>query len=287
MIKLFISIFILFISFIYSQNYLSVCAIFRDEAAYLKEWIEFHKLQGVEHFYLYNNLSTDNYKEVLSEYDQIVTLVEWPYDYTHVIDWGNIQCNSYMNCIARFGERSKWMAFIDSDEFLFCLDGEPLNKFLEKYESYPGIGINWICFGTSGVFDLLDNELMIEKLYKCSKTKENNILKCIVKPGEVERCPSPHFFIFKNGQSLVDEDGIPLLDGITKSHKGSKIRINHYWTRTVSYYLNQKIPRYLEWEYMPIKQFLQRQPSYEKDDDYKIQQFVPLLKTRIVKQTTL
>lgn len=31
--------------------YLAVCAIFRDEAPYLAEWIEFHRLVGVEHFY--------------------------------------------------------------------------------------------------------------------------------------------------------------------------------------------------------------------------------------------
>ena len=34
---------------------LSVCAIFKDEASYLKEWIEYHKLVGVQHFYLYEN----------------------------------------------------------------------------------------------------------------------------------------------------------------------------------------------------------------------------------------
>ena len=35
--------------------YLSVCAIYRDEAHYLAEWIEFHRLVGVERFFLYNN----------------------------------------------------------------------------------------------------------------------------------------------------------------------------------------------------------------------------------------
>ncbi len=30
----------------------SLCAIFKDEADYLKEWIEFHRIVGVEHFYM-------------------------------------------------------------------------------------------------------------------------------------------------------------------------------------------------------------------------------------------
>jgi hypothetical protein len=35
--------------------YLSICAIFRHEAPYLREWIEFHKLIGAERFFLYDN----------------------------------------------------------------------------------------------------------------------------------------------------------------------------------------------------------------------------------------
>jgi hypothetical protein len=45
--------------------YLSICAIFKDEAPYLAEWIEFHRHVGVERFLLYDNLSTDNGREVL------------------------------------------------------------------------------------------------------------------------------------------------------------------------------------------------------------------------------
>jgi hypothetical protein len=47
---------------------LAICAIFQDEAPYLKEWIEFHRLVGVEHFYLYNHRSRDHYQEVLKPY---------------------------------------------------------------------------------------------------------------------------------------------------------------------------------------------------------------------------
>lgn len=35
--------------------YLSICAIFKDEAPYLPEWIEFHRSVGVERFFLYDN----------------------------------------------------------------------------------------------------------------------------------------------------------------------------------------------------------------------------------------
>ena len=59
------------------QYKVSIGAIFKNEALYLKEWIEFHRIVGVEHFYLYNNNSDDNYREVLEPYIKrnIVTLV--------------------------------------------------------------------------------------------------------------------------------------------------------------------------------------------------------------------
>jgi len=37
------------------MNYLSVCAIFKEETRWLKEWLEYYKLLGVEKFYMFNN----------------------------------------------------------------------------------------------------------------------------------------------------------------------------------------------------------------------------------------
>src|SRR5271165_4385432 len=76
---------------------LAICAIFQNEAPYLKEWIEFHKLVGVQHFYLYNNLSTDDYITVLAPYidTKEVDLVDWPYPKTSPEHWYEIQCAAY------------------------------------------------------------------------------------------------------------------------------------------------------------------------------------------------
>ena len=50
----------------YNKKYrISICGIFKNEAPFLKEWIEFHEMIGIEHFYLYNNNSDDNFEEIL------------------------------------------------------------------------------------------------------------------------------------------------------------------------------------------------------------------------------
>ncbi len=104
---------------------LSICAIFQDDAAYLPEWIEFHKLQGVKHFFLYNNCSTDDYSAILKPYvkSKEVTLIDWPHKHNPAdgMAWNGIQCGAYVDCLQNFGKQTDWIAFIDTDEFLFVL----------------------------------------------------------------------------------------------------------------------------------------------------------------------
>src|SRR4051794_35476653 len=82
---------------------LAIGAIFRDEAPYLKEWIEFHKLVGVQHFYLYNNYSTDDYESVLRPYIEIgeVEVIQWPYTSSSWENWlYEVQASAYTDCIS-------------------------------------------------------------------------------------------------------------------------------------------------------------------------------------------
>lgn len=48
--------------------YLSVACIAKNEGPYIREWIEYHKIVGVERFYFYDNDSSDNTREVLEPY---------------------------------------------------------------------------------------------------------------------------------------------------------------------------------------------------------------------------
>jgi hypothetical protein len=50
------------------QGYLSAVLIAKNEASYLVEWLEFHRLVGIEHVYLYDNGSTDQTPELLRPY---------------------------------------------------------------------------------------------------------------------------------------------------------------------------------------------------------------------------
>ena len=37
---------------IISKNFISIMIVFKNEGRYLKEWIDFHLLSGIDHFYM-------------------------------------------------------------------------------------------------------------------------------------------------------------------------------------------------------------------------------------------
>jgi Glycosyltransferase family 92 len=221
---------------------ISACMIFRDEAPYLKEWIEFHRLVGIKHFYLYNNLSQDNYQEVLQPYidQKIVELLEWPRDGKNAAEWEEIQMAAYNDGLKRARKKTKWLAFIDSDEFLFPVQHNNLSQFLKRYEKIDEVGgilVSWVVYGTSGVEKIPDDKLLIETLVYSAASGSDHF-KTICRPRRVSFVCSPHYVVYKKGYRHCAPSGkMPPFIEI------DKIRINHYWARDKWYLTNVKIPR--------------------------------------------
>ena len=139
-----------------------VCAIFKNEAFYLKEWLEFNHLVGVEHFYMYNNKSEDRFEAVLEPYIKkgLVTLVEWPYEQK--------QMEAYMDCIEKYASETKWMGFIDIDEFIVPKSTDNIYDFLQKFEKNRGaVNIYWRLYGTSGQMERNLDGLVVEDFTVC------------------------------------------------------------------------------------------------------------------------
>jgi hypothetical protein len=207
--------------------YLSICAIYRDEAPYLREWIEFHRLFGVERFYLYNNLSEDHHREALAPYVEEGTVVpyEWP------MFPGQLQ--SYDHCLKEHHDDSRWIAFLDLDEFLFSPTGQAVSEILPDYEEFPGVGVNCIAYGTSG-HETKPPGLVIESYVRRGVIeRRNRIIKSIVDPTRVERPGNePHYFRYHDRARAVTENKEPIKGSRTETLSCERLRINHYITRS-------------------------------------------------------
>lgn len=259
---------------------LSACIIVQNEAPYLKEWIEFHKLVGFEHFYFYNNLSEDNLKEVLAPYviSGEVELREWNYDSISESGkyWHKIQLNAYNDAIAQAIGESKWLAILDSDEYLFPVQMDSLKEFLKDFEPYVAVTANWQMFGTSGIQKLSSDLPLIEQLILRAPVahRENMHIKSILRPEFVRKMVNAHCAYFYDHQRQVTPDKITFKGPFTEV-KVDKLRINHYWTRDEDYLYNVKLPRR---EKLNDKSTLDRAEKINKELDTSIYKYLPALK---------
>ncbi len=246
---------------------LAVCAIFRNEARFMREWIEFHKLMGVQHFYLYNNESDDNYLNVLKPYIKqgTVTLTDWTdmvvksirpltneaYEDTCFEGFSedfatgsrltvSNQIAAYNHCLKSVESKVKWLAVIDLDEFLFPVQKNNLLEFLKDYEEFGGVCANWVMFGTSDVTKVQPNELLTERLVR-SGGIANHFIKTIVRPERIDCLAGPHHAKYKANFFCVNQDYLKATSSTLSHGKTDKLRINHYWTGDIERFFTVKI----------------------------------------------
>jgi hypothetical protein len=270
------------------QYELAICAVFRDEAPYLKEWIEFHKIVGVQHFYLYNNLSNDDYMDVLHPYiiKGEVDLFDWPYESTDQTVWGPIQCSSYVHALKLAKGTVKWVAILDIDEFLFPTEKKKLTQLLKKYENYGGLVVNWLMYGTSGIEKIPDNQTLIETLNLRADTDwgENAHVKSIVRPERVildwTTGWTPHNVTYRESYYAVNSNFNAVPAFISEPILIDKIRINHYWTRDEYYFHHYKLKRRQKWLDGPSGS-IEKAKNLNKISDTTIFRFVPKLRKNL------
>lgn len=257
----------------------AVCAIFKDEAPFFREWIEYHKLMGAEHFFLYNNESTDSFLDVLDPYinEGIVEVINWnepDFQFSG-------QKKAYWDCIQKNSGIVKWLAVIDIDEFIVPKLDDTLTALLSKYDQKEvgGLCINWQMFGTSNVAKIESHELLTERLtLKAEENYNENLhVKSIVRPERVIEPPHVHYFEYQPGCYHVNTNGEPLPNSSrTASVLTDQAQINHYWTKDECFFFNQKVPRRLQWG-DSMENIMSRLDTLNQIPDYSILRFVPQL----------
>lgn len=155
------------------KYYVSICGIFKDEAFYLKEWIEYHKKAGVDHIYLYNNNSTDNYLTVIKPYleEGYVDLIDWPKS--------QAQMEAYHDCFNRFRNETSWLGFIDIDEFIVPIENKSVKEYFKEHAYEQSILIYWKMFGSNSLIHR-DTKRPVTKDFTSCWYKYDDIGKCFI-----------------------------------------------------------------------------------------------------------
>jgi len=149
-----------------------------------------------------------------------------------------VQAAAYRDAVRRTRRRTKWLALIDADEFLFSPKGT-MPQQLAAYEQYPAVGANWLMIGPCGHETRPQGLVMdaYDEIHAEHDAGLNCHIKSIVQPKEVLTVFHPHYAVYKRNRYAVGEDGVPLDNRSTRafSLKNNRdiFRINHYCTKSL------------------------------------------------------
>ena len=211
----------------------AVCAILKNEADYVEEWIAFHILQGVSRIILYdNNSSDDTCARARSFAKRIdVRIVPWPgaagnFDLT--------QRRAYADGARRLSGRADYVAFLDLDEFLFASDFRPLGQALAVFPAeVAAIAVNQRLFGSSA--QQVSTAGLVTSRFTMAAAADHpeaHWFKSVARPDRIAEFDTVHSAVLTSG-TYVLSDGRPLPP--RHDHRGfssliaeGALRLHHY-----------------------------------------------------------
>jgi glycosyltransferase involved in cell wall biosynthesis len=126
---------------------LCVLAIAKNEGMIIKEWIDHYLWQGVEHFYIIDNGSTDNMSQVLEPYIQKGLVSLYKLEGRKQVQHYNTVYNKYIK------KHTDWLLVCDIDEYVYHRQkGKTLKSFVKAVNRnhVASITLHWKMFGSSG-----------------------------------------------------------------------------------------------------------------------------------------
>lgn len=197
------------------MNYLSAFTCVKDEKrCYLEEWVAYHYYLGVDHFTFYNG-------------GQPIA----PLPHSTIIEWPGVA--QQLACFRDYCQHpnARWSAMFDVDEFMVPHAWPSLPEMLTHYETFGGLCINWLDFGSNGQPD--DDRPQVVKFTRRSAQSFhlNKHVKTIAQIDKTVDVIQSHSFAYKPGYFAVNPD-YQLVAGPYSPNVIDKVQLNHYYFRS-------------------------------------------------------
>jgi len=224
---------------------ISVMAMFKNESWIIKEWIEHYLSEGIEHFYLIDNGSTDDYEIKINDYMNYITLVKDPLRLK-----SNTQSYLYNKIfLNKVKEETEWLIICDIDEYMYARNG--YSKIIDALNVLPQhmdkIFIRWKLFGSNKHIKQPESVIkgFTKRKYGDAKCCEG---KTIVKTKNLEyfgRSGHDSKLFINNILYSLNGDIINNKKYLIKEsdHKNFNIHFNHYKLMSYNYYKQIKCSR--------------------------------------------
>lgn len=200
----------------------------KNEASYIPEWIEFHILQGFDHFLVYDNDSTDDLEAKLKTYtgEGLVQILKVPDEFKN----NGAGVWILQDAVKLCRDLTQWLFITAVDEYVFCPGGMKVIDFLREFSHQAALAISWRMFNSNGHESRVPG-LVIERFTAAYKEGTPHI-KSIIQPKLIQSIHNPHFFLAHAPWQTVNENHQVVISAHPVDMKplDTRIRINHYWT---------------------------------------------------------
>lgn len=218
------------------ENDLAIVAIIKNEAPYLKEWIEYHRALGIKKFYLYDNESLDKTKDLLEPYIREKEVVyKW-------FPGKTMQTSAYNDAIKNHKFETRYMAFIDADEFMIstqieCKAEDIIKQIHAQRPQVAGLGVTWLIYGSSGYQVKPHGSVLESYLYRSEiDFVRNRHTKAVANPRFIRYYGHAHFPVYKFGCISINCEN-EIMIGPYSFHKyhnqRPKFCLQHYITKSL------------------------------------------------------
>lgn len=211
-----------------------IVAILKDEINFIDEWLVYHKLIGIDHFFLYDNdpkFPLQTYTEPHSSY---VTIIPWVYNRNDSSE-PMPQLAAYRHAVDNLLTGYEWVAFIDGDEFIVLKENDDIHEFLVGFKHFSAVSLNWHLFGHNGFYDNPEH-LITATLIRRMKMPSIRV-KTITRVNEILLIRSAHYCELRRG-TRVDANLRQASDRLYPG-KTNRANINHYQSRSFKNWMNR------------------------------------------------
>ena len=211
------------------MHYFSIGCVFKNEANGLYEFIEHNLYHGVDHIYLINDFSTDNYLEILQPYidKNLVTL----FNNDIITKEKDRQLMIYEKYFRNILNSTYWLGIIDIDEYLYSPQEINIKDVIKNYDNYNKIIVEWLTYGSNNCyyqpFSIVSGFNKHHNIFV--KSEHHYSYKCIMKANDIINF-GVHSSQLKNNKSI----------NLSYTTNENKLFINHYQQQSLDYYINIK-----------------------------------------------
>lgn len=217
-----------------NKQFVSIVAIVKDEEPFLDEWLVYHRMLGVDHFFLYDDDPRFPLQDYLAPHKAYVTVVPWAGMDQHLPGRMN-QVKAYIHAVVKFGARFEWMGFIDIDEFVVLYQHDSLKDYLQVFPQANAVSLRWHVFGHNGFYDNPPG-LVTSSLTRRMR-KPGAQVKTFTRPHAIAYIESPHFCGLSDG-IRVDANGRPFRQEAEEADPLWAC-INHYQCRSFTQWMHR------------------------------------------------